>query len=341
MGLLSPAEMIVARVVSHKDYEREVLLALQAFGRFEFIDVTQQAAIVDVKRSRDEETVFVALDRIMKVIDSLALVSSRRIGSRAEVDDRKITDSLGYATEVIQSVEPELLEIDTEYAAANLELDKQRAIRDVALSLKPLGLDPSRLGATDFTFTTAGVVPTGRISQLEWSIKEVTEDAFAFKQLPLKRGVSVATLSVSIEKRDAVERILSAMEFESFAMPEGAEGQPESVAMQAEQRIAELEEELSSFDARKENIAREWGSRILATWELLVIETERVDAKRYLVRTEQSVKAWGWIPEGTEEEFEKILHEMTGAVVDIKFEHPHFAEHEAPTYLDNPSVMSP
>jgi vacuolar-type H+-ATPase subunit I/STV1 len=292
MGLLSPAEMIVARVVSHKDYEREVLLALQAFGRFEFIDVTQQAAIVDVKRSRDEETVFVALDRIMKVIDSLALESSRRIGSRAEVDDRKITDSLGYATEVIQSVEPELLEIDTEYAAANLELDKQRAIRDVALSLKPLGLDPSRLGATDFTFTTAGVVPTGRISQLEWSIKEVTEDAFAFKQLPLKRGVSVATLSVSIEKRDAVERILSAMEFESFAMPEGAEGQPESVAMQAEQRIAELEEELSSFDARKENIAREWGSRILATWELLVIETERVDAKRYLVRTEQSVKAW-------------------------------------------------
>ncbi|MHA2386227.1 MAG: V-type ATPase 116kDa subunit family protein, partial [Candidatus Thorarchaeota archaeon] len=133
----------------------------------------------------------------------------------------------------------------------------------------------------------------------------------------------------------------SAMEFESFAMPEGAEGQPESVAMQAEQRIAELEEELSSFDARKENIAREWGSRILATWELLVIETERVDAKRYLVSTEQSVKAWGWIPEGTEEEFEKILHEMTGAVVDIKFEHPHFAEHEAPTYLDNPSVMSP
>ena len=101
------------------------------------------------------------------------------------------------------------MEIDTEYAAAQLELDKQRAIRDVAMSLRPLGLDPSRLGATDYTFTTAGVVPTGRISQLEWSLKEVTEDAVAFKQLPLKRGVSVATLSIPIERRDAVERILS------------------------------------------------------------------------------------------------------------------------------------
>ena len=341
MGLLSPAEMIVARVVSHKDYEREVLLALQAFGRFEFIDVTQQAGIVDVKRSRDEETVFVALDRIMKVIDSLGLESSRRTGSRIEVDDRRITDSITYASEVIQSVEPELLEIDTEYAASKLELDKQRAIRDVALSLKPLGLDPSRLGATNFTFTTAGVVPTGRISQLEWSLKEVTEDAFAFKQIPLKRGVSVATLSVSIERKDAVERILSAMEFESFAMPEGAEGHPERVVEQAEQKLAELEEEISSFEARKQNIAREWGPRILAAWEILSIEITRVDAKKYLVYTEQSVKAWGWIPEGTEEEFEKILRETTGAVVDIKFEHPHFAEHEAPTYLDNPSVMAP
>ncbi|MFW9889245.1 MAG: V-type ATP synthase subunit I [Candidatus Thorarchaeota archaeon] len=341
MGLLSPAEMIIARVVSHKDYERELLLALQAFGRFEFIDVTQQAGIVDVKRSRDEETVFIALDRIMKVIDSLSLEPSRRTGARIEVDDRKITDSVSYASEVIQSVEPELLEIDTEYAAAKLELDKQRAIRDVAVSLKPLGLDPSRLGATNFTFTTAGVVPTGRVSQLEWSLREVTEDAFAFKQLPLKRGVSVATLSVPIEKRDAVERILSAMEFESFAMPEGAEGHPERVVEQAEQKIADLEEEISSFEARKQNIAREWGPRILAAWEILTIETTRVDAKRYLVYTEQSVKAWGWIPEGTEEELEEILKETTGSVVDIKFEHPHFAEHEAPTYLDNPSVMSP
>jgi V/A-type H+-transporting ATPase subunit I len=341
MGLLSPAEMIVARVVSHKDYEREVLLALQAFGLFEFIDVTQHASIVDVKRSRDEETVFVALDRIMKMIDSLDLDSTRRAGPKIEIDDRKISDSIQYASEVIQSVEPELLEIDTEFAAAKFELDKQQAIRDVAISLKPLGIDPSRLGATDFTFSTAGVLPTGRVSQLEWSIREVTEDAFAFKHLPLKRGVSVATLSIPIERRDAVERILSAMEFESFVMPEGAEGQPERVVEKAEQKITELEEELSSFKARKKNIAREWGPKILAAWEILDIETRRVDVKRYLVYTEQSVKAWGWIPVGTEEEFEKVLRETTGAVVDIKFEHPDFAEHEAPTYLDNPSFMDP
>lgn len=333
--------MIVARVVSHRDYEREVLLALEEFARFEFIDVTQQASIVDVQRTRDEESVFVALERVVRLVDSLGLETGRKSSSRITIDDMKLTNSLSYASEVIQSVEPELLEIDTEYAATQLELDKQRAIRDVAMSLKPLGLDPSRLGATDYTFTTAGVVPTGRISQLEWSLKEVTEDAVAFKHLPLKRGVSVATLSIPIERRDAVERILSAMEFESFTMPEGAEGRPEVVVEKAEQKIAELEEEIQTFEARKENIAKEWGPKILSAWEILDIEGKRVEAKRFLVYTEQSVKAWGWIPAGSEEEFERILYNVTGAVVDIKFEQPHFAEYESPTYLDNPSVMKP
>ncbi|MHA2602854.1 MAG: V-type ATP synthase subunit I [Candidatus Thorarchaeota archaeon SMTZ1-83] len=342
MGLrMSPAEMIIARVVSHKDYEREVLLALEEFGHFEFIDVTHQATVVEVKRSREEETVFVASDRLTKILHSLGIDPGRASGIRIEIDDRELTGTLAHAAEVIGSVEPEVLEIDSETAAAQLELDKQRAIRDVAMSLEPLGLDPSRIGATEYTFTVAGVVPTGRVSQLEWSLKEVTEAAYAFKHIPLKRGVSVATASVPIERRDAVERILSAMEFESFTMPEAAEGEPHRVAEEAKRRIVELEDELAQLHARKKAIAKEWGPRVLAAWEILEIEKQRVEVRKYLVYTEQSVKAWGWIPEGMEEEFESILREKTSAVVDIKFEHPDFAEYESPTYLDNPSFMKP
>lgn len=342
MGLrMSPAEMIIARVVSHKDYEREVLLALEEFGHFEFIDVTRQATVVEVKRSRNEETVFVASDRLTKILHSLGIEPGRASGIKVEIDDRELTGTLAHAAEVIQSVEPGVLEIDSETAAAQLELDKQRAIRDVAMSLEPLGLDPSRIGATEYTFTVAGVVPTGRVSQLEWSLKEVTEAAYAFKHIPLKRGVSVATASVPIERRDAVERILSAMEFESFTMPAAAEGEPHKVAEDAEKKIVELEEELAQLHARKKAIAKEWGPRVLAAWEILEIEKQRIEVKKYLVYTEQSVKAWGWMPEGMEEEFESVLREKTGAVVDIKFEHPDFAEYESPTYLDNPSVMKP
>ena len=44
--------MIVAKVVSHKDFERQVLMSLEEFSLFEFIDVRRQAGIVDVKRKQ-------------------------------------------------------------------------------------------------------------------------------------------------------------------------------------------------------------------------------------------------------------------------------------------------
>ncbi|TFG06336.1 hypothetical protein EU522_01725, partial [Candidatus Thorarchaeota archaeon] len=338
---MSPAEMLVARVVTHQDLERELMLALEQFGLFEFIDVTHQAAVIEVKRSRDEETVFVALERLVKVMDSLGIEQGRSIGSRIDFDDTKLQDTLTYASEVITSVEPEIIELDADFAATRLELDRQMAIRDVAVSLKPLGIDPSALGATEFTFTTAGVLPRGRVSQLEWSLKEVTEDAYVMKHLPLKRGVSVATISVPVERRDAVERILSAMEFESFTVPITTDGHPDEIAKEADAKVAELEAELSKIEARKKIIAREWQPRILAAWELLNIESKRIDAKAFLVYTEQSVKAWGWIPSGTEEKFESLVRSVVGPALDIKFEHLDFAEHESPTYLDNPTVMKP
>ncbi|NHI82891.1 MAG: hypothetical protein EAX81_01120 [Candidatus Thorarchaeota archaeon] len=342
MGLrMSPAEMLVARVVTHRDLERELLLALDQFGLFEFIDVTHQAAAIEVKRSRDEESVFAALERLQKILASLDIKLGRGIGSRIDIDESSIQNIIEYASEVIRSVEPEIVELDADYAATRLELDKQLAIHDVVVSLKPLGIDPSMLGMTEFTFTTAGVIPQGRVSQLEWSLKEVTEDAYVMNHVPLKRGVAVATLSVPIDRRNAVERILTAMEFESFSTPIAADGRPEDIADEATTKIAELKAELDQIDARKRIIAREWKPRILAAWELLDIESKRIGAKAFLVYTEQSVKAWGWIPSGTEDEFESIIGSVVGPALDIKFEYPDFAEHESPTYLNNPKFMKP
>jgi hypothetical protein len=52
MGLLSPEKMIVAKVVSHRDLERRVLLALEEYGSFEFIDVRRQAGLIELEMKR-------------------------------------------------------------------------------------------------------------------------------------------------------------------------------------------------------------------------------------------------------------------------------------------------
>jgi V/A-type H+-transporting ATPase subunit I len=338
---MSPEKMIVAKVVSHKDFERQVLMSLEEFSLFEFIDVRRQAGLIDVKRTRDEDTVYSAFERLTKALESLGLDSARRTGVYTEVDDTTLENSLNLASEVISAVEEEVLDIDSKITIARLERERQRGIADVAVSLEPLGIDPSLIGTTDFTFTTAGIVPSGRESELEWSIGEVTDGAFTIGTLRLKRGGSACVVTVPVELKEAVERILSAMQFEAFAIPEDSAGRPEQIVVDAEKKMAELEEELEQLEQRKEHIALEWGTRILAAWETLDIERKRIDIKSYIVYTDQAIKMWGWIPEGKEEELESILSENVGSALEVSFDKPDFAEHDAPSYISNPSVMEP
>ncbi len=342
MGIsMSPAKMVVAKVVSHRDFERQVIIALESFKKFEFIDVPRQAGIADIEKSRDEQTVYAVMDRVNRMVESLDLDTKRRKGSLIEINDSTLHDSLEYVGTVIGSVEEEILELDRDLMVATQELSRQQGIRDVAASLRPLGIDPSLLGSTSYTFTTAGILPSGRVSQLEWSLNELTEGAYSFNSLTVGRGMSVASISVGIDRKDATERILSAMEFESFTISEDSSGRPDDIVENATLRISELESNIDQLKIRKAYLANEWGSRILATWELLTIEHNRVEAKKYLVYTPQSLKVWGWIPHGTEESFRDLLTEMTNSVVEVTFDEPDFAEVESPTYLNNPSFMKP
>ncbi len=341
MGLMSPEKMIVAKVVSHKDLERKVLLGLEEFGFFEFMDVRRQAGLVEVKRTREEETVFTALERLEKMIATLSLDPLRSKGVVLDVDSETLQNSLELVSEVIKAIESEILDLDTKLMATKSELERQRGIRDVATSLKPLGIDPSLIGTTEYTFTTAGKIPSGRQDELEWSLREVTEGAYTLSIMPIKGGAHAAVLTVPIELMDAVERILSALEFETFPVPEGESGRPEQIAEDAEKKIQDLEGDIDRLQQRKETIAREWSFRILAAWETLMIEKQRIEIKSYIVYTEQSMKIWGWIPERKEAELEPLLRSWVGAALEVTFDKPDFADEKAPTYISNPSFMKP
>jgi V/A-type H+-transporting ATPase subunit I len=131
------------------------------------------------------------------------------------------------------------------------------------------------------------------------------------------------------------------MQYEAFTIPEGSVGKPEEIALEAFEKMAEIEKELEQLAVRKDHIALEWGNKILAAWEVLLIESRRVDIKSYIVYTDQAIKMWGWIPEGKKEEFESLLRTRVGSALEVSFDKPDFAEHEAPSYISNPSVMEP
>jgi V/A-type H+-transporting ATPase subunit I len=344
MGLsISPSRMLVAKVVSHRDLERELVLALEEFALFEPMDVRQQAGLSDIKRSREEESAFAVSDRISLIIDSLGLNTTHGTGVKVEVHDGTLADSLSYVADVVKAVESEVLELDKELAYLTTEHGRQSGIRDIALYIEPLGLDLGRIRTTEYTYTTVGKIETARLSKLEWSLNEITEGAFVFKALPVAnaKDMSVASVSVSLDRKSSVERIFTAIGFETFNVPDDSTGSPETIAHDASERIIALERDISKLESRKASIAKEWGSKILAAWELLEIEKSRVLVKSYFVYTESSVKAWGWVPIGHEDELREKMQKNIGSAFQLMFDEPEFSEHESPTYLSNPSFMKP
>ncbi|MEM2143279.1 MAG: V-type ATPase 116kDa subunit family protein [Candidatus Thorarchaeota archaeon] len=337
---ITPTGMLVAKIVSHRDYEREILRSLEEFGLFEFVDVRLQTGTTDVKKTPEEEMVYSLLGRVTSMITSLGLDTTRSMGPRVGVDDTRLNNVLTMVNDVIGIVEPQLLEIDKNIAVATLDLDRQHGLRDVAKSVGPLRLDLGLLGESEYTYTVAGVIGAEKVSKLEWAVREVSEGSYAIRRVPVSRNRVAVALSVPIERKDAVDRVFTAIGFEQFKVPEGQRGQPDEIVRTATAEISRIGTELKRLRARKRFIAKEWGSKILAAWECLNIEKSRIDSRRFIVYTSQAMKIWGWIPEGTEERLKTILKERVGPVIEVTFEHPEFAEYEAPTHLDNPRVMA-
>ncbi|TXT54931.1 MAG: V-type ATP synthase subunit I [Candidatus Thorarchaeota archaeon] len=342
MGLqMSPAKMVVAKVISHKDKDRHVTLALENFGLFEFIDVRKKSHLATVERTREESTALAALERLERLADTFDIDLQRGSADRVSIDDTSISNAIEYASNVIKGVEPEVLEIDQKLVSLQMELERLMNIRDIAQYLEPLGLDPSYIGSTEFTYTTAGVISTSKFSELKWSLNEVTDGSYAVNSINLKRGVTVAIVSVPVSMRSGVERILTALGFESFSIPEGSEGSPEKILSESTNRISEIEQEITRLRQRKNHLRKDWTRRISAAWELMTIERKRLDARRFYVYTEESVKTWGWIPKGKETELESLLKEHIGTAYVLEIDEPDFVETESPTYLDNPEFMKP
>ena len=335
MGLsMSPVKMLVAKVATRMELERQLIISLEEFGLFEPIDIRQQVGYVEIRKSREEESVFMILDQLTEMVTALGLNVNRHVGQRVPVDDGELSDSILHAREVVMAVRSEVLEIDKQITLTKQELE-------VALSLKLLGVDLSAIGSTDYTFTSAGIIPTSSVSKLKWSLKEITDNAVVIISAPLRPETSLMSVSVPVDRRDAVERVLNAMGFEPFSIPEGYVPRSKVSETSAELTISQLEEELERLKKRKDSISYEWGPRLLGAWEVLDIERQRIEAKVYLASTEDIVKIWGWIPEGTQEKLEVILRMRTLGQVVLEFEHPDFAEYDSPSYIQNPSFMSP
>ena len=301
---MSPAEMLIANVISRKGLDREVILALEDFGMFEFIDIARRDT--ELEKSREEKTVYEAIDRIEAIVEYLDLDPRSMVGEPISIDESDIDELLEFVREVVHTIEPKIKQIDEKLEKAELELSQERIEQEEISALDQLGIDVDMLGEKEFTYTTVGTLSTHGVSQIRWNLQNLTDDAFLLSTIPSGEGKLVCSITVPVEHKEVMERILRVTGFRPLW---------------------------------KELITGEWGKKVLAAREILLAETERIEAKRFFIYTENAAKVWGWIPARSKNDLQSLLEDYITSDFKISFNKADPEAFDVPTYLDNPEFM--
>jgi len=338
---MSPGEMLVGKIVSRKELAREVILAVEEFGNFEFIDFTQQARIEEIEKSREEKTIYAAIERVESLVKALDLNPELEKETPIAINERNLDEIIAFVENVVHSIEPELDTIDDKMDKIRVDLKREQNALRSASSLRVLEIDVELIGESEFTYTTVGIIPTSEIPEIRWNLQGLTGDTFSLSTTPSKEGKSVCSVTVPIEQKETTQRVLKATGFDSLEVPEGFRGEPRIIAENAENHIRDLEAELENLEREKEMIAREWRKKVLASREVLLAERNRIEAKKYFVYTENAAKVWGWVPRSTQDELREVLDNRLGSSYELSFEEPDPEAHAVPISLANPEIMKP
>jgi V/A-type H+-transporting ATPase subunit I len=156
--------------------------------------------------------------------------------------------------------------------------------------------------------------------------------------------VNSAPVSEALAKNDFIE-----------LEPLRGTGDPAVLAKNASDRAIELKKKLESVDAEIKALNEQYGRFILASEEVLTIDTQKAEAPLRFATSENVFAIDGWVPVGDFDKLKNTLSKVTGDrlfVTKVEPEHkryegevePHVKEHHevnAPVQYDNPTWMHP
>ncbi len=299
----TPAKMGIIKIICHKDYERDLIRCLHEVGEVEIIDVLEKGTSAPTELSEQEQSIYKLLNDVQRQVDYLGLAQYIPIlatkipkNKRWVVNDKKIETIIDMCEKTLSKVEPKVQALSQEQIQKRQELDQQKTILKVVETLEPLEISVSQLGPGRYVYAVAGTVPTIKSSTLKWRIREVTEGNYVYRSVSVGEGRDVVFIAILNQYRGVVDRVLTAFGFEEFKIPPELKGTTQEIKSKTSSNIQKLEEALQKLEDRRMELIREWGYQLLICKELLEIERDRIDAKKYFRITKTTVEVWGWVP---------------------------------------------
>jgi len=325
--MLRPKQMSRAVIVGHKDILKQTVDALHDINVVHIEDFND--ADSDQKIGKPFENAADTSKKLVKIrsiASFLGIKQQKATGQNAqslfnELDTKLtiIDDNVSEKTEKKSALETELKEIES--------LTKEL----LPFSGIPLDLDLHRDYDTLTVF--AGIVD----EDIEPGLSKITRSYELF----FDPASGTIVLFVLNEYADKVSEMLPTFEFKALKIPQMS-GVPADLLVKVKQDASGIENKLESLNLEIESLKSEYSEFILASDELLSIETQKAEAPLRIATTDSTFMIDGWVPD---EDYDTLTHSIdnttSGRAFVTKMEITKEDEKIVPIEYNNPGISKP
>ncbi|MDO9518103.1 MAG: V-type ATP synthase subunit I [Methanosarcinaceae archaeon] len=279
--MLNVKQMSRVTIVGHKDIFERTVDALHGINSFHLEDYNNEDLGLKIgKPFENGEDVSNKLIKIRSI--------SNFLGVKKGNIKKQNMDS------VFKELDTKLVELDNEVSKRTgrkieIENNQKELVTHIneLLPFATIPIDLEQYSGYENIAVFAGVVK----GDIESKLSNITKSYELFSDS--KSGIIV--LFVLKEHADAVSDILSEFAFKELRVPEMS-GVPVDLLGKMELDVANLQKNIESLDAEIESLKIKYSDFILASDELLSIETQKAEVPLRIATSEHTFMVDGWVP---------------------------------------------
>ncbi|RNI14577.1 V-type ATP synthase subunit I [Methanohalophilus sp. RSK] len=324
--MLKPKSMTRAVIVGHKEVMDETVETLHDINIFH------------IEEYNEEDSTF----KIGKPFENAGDVSKKLVQLRS------ISSFLGIKPKEVPKQDTKVLwaELDEKLALLESELDKKteeknsyetrlKELDSLQKELEPFVSIPIDLknyrgyeNVSVFTGTVKGDISS--------DISAITNDY----ELEFDPDRLTIALFVRKDNEEIVAEMLADNEFREIRVP-NMEGTPSEIIANVESERNTIKEKISSLEKSISDIKERYSDFILASDEILSIESQKSEAPLRIATSEHTFVIDGWVPSDEYNKLTRKLESSTNGRVFVSKQEVVEEEEEVPVKYDNPKVTKP
>lgn len=332
-------------IFAHLSIQEPLIKELQKLGFLEISEIREKDEFQEWKISHenDENHFLTELTKVKFCIDFLSDYQGKEKKGISSLFIPKKIMNYDYFNELCQKLNYETLyeqckEYEHELNQIKLQDNKLKTIANELEAWIDLDFDLSKMTQNQYIYFLLGTIKNDERTDLKNTILEKVKesDLFVVKELKNKSRIMIVCLK---EKLNEIKQIVQQFHFDIYQYSHTYEGTVKEITREIDNHLKLNEKRRQGIEKELEKIYQKNQSGIHTMYDFLSISRDKEEAKKHLVKSENTFIIQGWIQRKNIPQLKNILQAEFQAY-EIYFEEPR-KEEQVPVTLDNPKLVKP